>query len=427
MTIEGITSSSDAKNFASLVMVGDELLDGSISDTNSRWIAEQLGEIGLKVKSVYVVGDDLEQIVGGLAIAARQSSVVFVSGGLGPTSDDLTRFAAAQFSGRELYQDQGAFRRLEEFLRNRGREVGDANRRQVMFPKGAEILENDLGTADAFCLKIVVHGAERTIFFLPGVPTELKHIFSRHVLESLKAALGSSCSLSRRCLRTILIPEATLGETIEQMNLPKTIQVSYRATFPGVTLTLKGGDTDELDYWIGSIKGQLSSSSVYAEQADRSLAQIVHEWFITNNKRLALAESCTGGLLADAFVSLSGSSSYLECSYVTYSNLAKQHMLGVSEELLGKYGAVSKEVVEAMAQGARQRSGADIALATSGIAGPTGGTEQKPVGTLWVGLSTSDQVHAEHFYIPRKRNDFRAYAVACAINMLRVITCSSLD
>jgi nicotinamide-nucleotide amidase len=407
---------------AEILATGDEIRSGSLVDTNSAFIAEALERAGVPVGRHSCVGDQFDVLVSVLKEIGERADIGIVTGGLGPTTDDLSAEAAAAAAGVDLVLDHRALEEIEIFFKKRQRPMTESNRKQAMLPRGAETLYNPLGTAPGFHLKI----RKCDFFFLPGVPPEMRPMLTNDVLPKIEKILGVS---RRHCIiktiTTFGLTESAAGEKVA--DLPSRfpgIKLGLRAKFPEIHIKLYlDGENEiqlieiieEAEKWIADRIGRYVLSL-----NGESMQKVVGRLLKKRSATLAVAESCTGGRIANWLTDVSGSSDYFQFSGVTYSNEAKVKVLGVSPETLEQYGAVHEETVKEMAVGARRLSGADYAIATSGIAGPTGGTEDKPVGTVCIGLATPDTVVGQRFYFPFGRRGLNKSIFAMtALDVLR--------
>lgn len=375
---------------AEIVATGDEIRTGSLVDSNSAYIAEQLEQEGIEVTRHHAVGDDLPMLVGLLHEIAGRAEVAVVTGGLGPTEDDLTTAAAARALGVDLALDEQALEEVRAYFEQRGRIMPPSNWKQALLPRGVERLSNPIGTAPGFCM--LMGGC--AFFFLPGVPHEMRRMLQEQVLTRLRAMRGETRAFRlTRVISTFGLPESKVGERMAAIHSPfPSIKLGLRAKFPEIQVKLYLNTTDETEgrrllekatEWVSEQLG----IHVFSYE-ERTLAEEVGMLLKQYGLTLALAESCTGGLISKWLTNTPGSSDYFLFGAVTYSNESKMRVLGVSPETLDHYGAVHEETVREMAQGARRVAGATYGLAVSGIAGPRGGTEEKPVGTLCMGLDS---------------------------------------
>lgn len=398
----------------SILSIGDELLSGEVIDTNASHIADRLFDIGGRVFCHLTVPDDEEAIVEALKELAFKSDVVIATGGLGPTPDDYTAQAAARAAGSALELSERALAHLAEFEKRISLTLHPANRRQAMVPEGCVLIDNPLGTACGF--RIGFSGAE--LFFLPGVPYEMERMLEDTVLPTLKTQLSGGWR--RVTLKLFGIPEAAIAERLEGAIPPDSpVQLAYCVKFPEIHLILRSPaeEAARLQEAAGRVRERLEEF-VFAqdrETMDGTLARLFRESGLT----LSLAESCTGGMIASRITAVAGSSAYFLEGNVTYSNRAKSRMLGVPAELVERHGAVSAEVALAMANGAREAAGSDLALSVTGIAGPEGGSEEKPVGTVYIALADTHSSLCERYNFHGDRERVRAITCFTALDWLR--------
>jgi nicotinamide-nucleotide amidase len=375
---------------AEIISIGDELVHAGLVDTNSSYISQQLGALGVAVQRFTVVGDGPDDLQDAIAGACRRADVVIASGGLGPTLDDRTREVVAKVLQEPLRFDDDSWQQVLAWFARHIRTVPDSNRRQAELPQSATALANSVGTAPGF--RVTVHGAE--LFVLPGVPREMKVLLADHVLPALQH-LGALQPTAQACLRVMGPSEALLGERLGEFMLP--------GRNPAVGITASGG---MLSVRLVGTADSEATAATLCEQTAAELRPMLGEWLfaeglkevpelvlerlVGQQRTIAFAESCTGGLCAARLTDLPGSSQAFQGGVVAYSNAAKLELLGVPKALLEEHGAVSEPVAAAMAAGARERFSADCAIATTGIAGPAGGTDDKPVGTVCFALATAD-------------------------------------
>lgn len=422
-----VMSSVGSSVLARIIVVGNELLNGEVVDTNSRDICSCLLPLGIEVTGVSVVRDNLDEI--GLAIhhSLEEAGLVVMTGGLGPTSDDITRDAVAAFMGVPLSRDALAEARLIEKLGRSGIASSKVNERQVYFPVGAQVIPNDFGTADAFCYA-TKGGA--LIVSLPGVPRELRGLLKERVLPIVETHFSLARCLEQRVFRVFGLPESEIGARIERLDLDQAITVAYRPIFPDVRVKLSSWmstssameqQAQQRQKMQKAVDGLCSvlGNYIYSKNDEERIAERVVQGLKERLWSLAVAESCTGGGVCDELVSVSGVSQVFRGAVVAYDNQVKTQILGVEAEVISQKGAVSSEVALAMARGVRKNFDADVGLATTGIAGPEGGTQEKPVGTIWIALSSPTFEGTWHFCIPRERNMFRRYFSFMALDLLR--------
>jgi nicotinamide-nucleotide amidase len=408
---------------AEILSTGDEIRTGALVDSNTAWIAERLERQGISVTRHQSVGDDLEALTDVITEISRRADVAVVTGGLGPTVDDRTFEAAALAAGVELILDAAALADIEEFFRRLGRPCSPSNRKQAMIPQGAVCLPNPIGTAPGISLAI----RNCTFFFLPGVPAEMRRMIDEQVLPRIQVMQGpvhEYCLL--HTISTFGLPESLVGEKIASVTekFPE-ITLGLRAKFPEIQVKLYLNTQDApagqkilvaADRWVSDVLGH----HVFSHQG-RPMAEEVGRLLLDRKATLALAESCTGGLVANWITNAAGSSGYFLFSGVTYHNNAKISVLGVSEPTLLEKGAVSEETARQMAEGARRVGGATYGLAITGIAGPDGGSDEKPVGTVCIALTSAESTRSKRFCFPfgRRLMNKRMFAMT-ALDMLRL-------
>ncbi|MGH7254477.1 MAG: competence/damage-inducible protein A [Nitrospirales bacterium] len=375
---------------AEIIAVGTELLVGGRAETNSLVIAHSLGSLGIDVRFKTVVGDEEEDIAAAVRTALRRADLVIVAGGLGPTRDDLTREGVARATGRVLRRRPDALAALRQRLAAWGRVPSRAHLRQASIPSGAEVLTNPVGTAPGFALPI----RQGVIVALPGVPEEAEAMLAQEVVPRLRARWGLAEGIDRRVLLTFGLPESDVDERLHGLvGRRSPVRLGLQASPFGVLVSLTAFHRTSagreaqgfgLDRLIRQARSRLGDAVV--AEGDEPLEAMVGRRLLAQGLTLAVAESCTGGLLGHRLTQIAGSSAYVDRVAVCYSNRAKIEMLGVPEDTIRRFGAVSAEVGSAMAEGVRSRSGTDVGLSVTGIAGPSGGTPEKPVGLVFVGL-----------------------------------------
>jgi nicotinamide-nucleotide amidase len=367
--------------------IGTELTRGELTNSNASWLSTRLTELGFEVTEHVVVDDDAARIKDTFLRLMRTHAIVVATGGLGPTTDDLTTVAIAEALGLPLVRDQESFDSIQQRFSKLGRTMSESNAKQADFPRGATILPNPVGTAPGFSVE---HGSARA-FFMPGVPREMKRIFDSEIVPRIRELAPDVHHQVR--LRTFGLPESAVGDKLrglEEAN-PGVI-IGYRAHFPEIEVkVLARGETHAAARELGdkvAAEVRVRLADVLYGEGEESYASALSRLLRGKGLTLAIAESCTGGLLGSLLTREPGASEFLLLDAVTYANSAKTHVLGVSEELLRGYGAVSAEVAAAMAEGARRVSGADLSVAVTGVAGPSGGTDDKPVGTVHFAVAT---------------------------------------
>ena len=421
---------------ASICTIGDEILIGQVLDTNSYNIARELSKIGVKVNYKSAIGDTLNEIISELQNCISKSDIVIVTGGLGPTKDDITKLALKQLSNSDGYvysQKQAAI--IERILTTRGIEITDINRDQALVPDRCQVIENQLGTAP--CMKFVFHkSVNRTLLYsLPGVPFEALGLLP-DICNDIKCEFNIDNVLYKTAV-TFGIPESTLSKMIENWedNLPSSLKLAYLPNPTiGVRLRLSyyGNSIDEGNQLIDKefeLLKMIIGDALYG-WGETSLQEEIGKMLINQSATISTAESCTGGNIAHLITSVAGSSQYYKGSIVSYANEVKINSLGVNPETLSKFGAVSKECVEEMALGVLKVMNTDYSVATSGIAGPGGGSDEKPVGTCWMAVAYYDKKEAKvlaqqvNFASDRSRNIERFTSNALNFLRLTILNCS---
>jgi nicotinamide-nucleotide amidase len=404
---------------AEIIAVGSELLTPFRTDTNSLWLTDRLNTVGVEVRLKTIVGDDDARLEETIRDALKRSGIVILTGGLGPTEDDITRKIAARALGRRLQLDERVLEEIKERFLRWGRKMPEINARQAMVIEGAEVIPNPNGSAPGMYLE---HDG-RAVALLPGPPREMKPMFDGHVLPKLSERAGEVRVL-RRVLRVAGLGESAVDERIApvytQYKNPQTT-ILFTNTDIEIHLTAQAKTEAEAELLLDGLAGQIEErlgDSIFAFRGE-AMEEVVGLRLAVGGFTLATAESCTGGLVAHRLTEVPGSSTYFMEGVVTYSNEAKTRLLGVPAELIEARGAVSAEVAEAMAEGVKRRAGTDFGLSITGVAGPGGGTEEKPVGLVYVALA--DDAHTEHkrLLLPGDRGLIRWRASQFALDLLR--------
>lgn len=404
---------------ATIITIGDEILIGQILDTNSRYISRALNAHGIVVAERTSIGDNRTQIVETLDRALSQSEVVIITGGLGPTKDDITKHTLCDYFGSTLRYDETEAEHIRTLLAVRNIAFNDLNRGQAMVPECCTVLHNAHGTAPGMWFE--QNG--RVVVSLPGVPFEMQHLIDEEVMPRLKARFELR-EIVHRTMITFGIAESILAERIAKWEeaLPDYIRLAYLPAPNVVRLRLSAYEVEgkevrhEIDNLFEELRSIIPDNIAGFEEA--SVEELVHNILINKGLTLATAESCTGGAIASKFTAQAGASAYFLCGVVSYSNESKNSVLGVEMSDITHFGAVSEQVAKAMAQGARAISGADFAISTTGIAGPTGGSKEKPVGTVWIGVATPNRCYAVLKNCGTDRSQIISRATAYAIAML---------
>jgi len=404
---------------AEIITIGDELLIGQVINTNQAYIAEQLSLVGVRVAAMTTVGDTMEEILAAFGDAWRRRQVVVATGGLGPTHDDLTKKALCRFFQTDLVVNDGLRSHIELLLQRRNISWNPAADEQTRVPRTAALLPNPVGTAPGMLFR----EAAKLFFVLPGVPYEMKEIVDGSIVPLLTSTISGS-AIRHRTLRTTGITESMLAHKLG--NLEEILEWASLAFLPSPTgvrlrLTVHDHDDTRATQRIAVAEEKIRSRVepyIYGtgtEELEDVLGQLLAKRGLT----IAVAESCTGGHVADRITNVSGSSAYFGRGVITYSNASKIALLGVPPELIELRGAVSREVAEAMAAGIRASAGSDIGLSTTGIAGPTGGTPEKPVGLVWIGYADATAALAKKFQFGDGRLRFKERASQAALEVVR--------
>ncbi len=404
---------------AVVLSIGSELVSGLRLDTHSRDIARDLSALGIDVVRHVTVDDNVAAIADAMRRAADDADVIVVSGGLGPTQDDCTRHALADAMGEQLVENEEAVAHLQRWAKARGRTVSRANRVQTLLPRGARVLPNPVGTAVG--IEAALGGAR--IFCVPGVPVEMRTMLDEQILPQLSRSAAGRVMVVRT-VRTFGLRESVVGEKLSDLMAPGRRPHVGTAVHAGIidVHVYASGPRDEAEALVeadvAAVRDRLETA-VFGE-GHAGLEDAVAALLVERRATVAVAESCTGGLVAAKLVNVPGMSDHLLEGVVAYANASKVRTLGVDETLITEHGAVSEAVARAMAEGLRTRAAADLALGITGVAGPGGGTPEKPVGTVWMALAHSDGTDAARRLLMGDRAEIRERATYCALNMLRV-------
>lgn len=410
-------------NSAEIITIGDEILIGQTVDTNSAWMGTQLNLYGIKVNRITSISDKREEIISALNEALGRAGLVLITGGLGPTSDDITKGTLAEYFGCGLVTDQGVLAEVSERLRKRNLEMNEYNRRQALVPDHCTVLANHTGTAPG----MLFNRDGKVIISMPGVPSEMKHIMQVHILPMLaaEAARAGGMVIIHKNIMTYGTFEAKLAERLEgfERELPSEIRLAYLPAYGVIKLRLTGtgNEAEPLRQQIVDQVKKLYAiipDVIYGED-EVTLEEVIGMLLLANNMTLSTAESCTGGKIASMITSVPGSSAWFRGSVVAYDNSLKTGILNVDPQTIYRFGAVSEETAMAMARGIRQLSATDYSIAVTGIAGPTGGTPEKPVGTVWIAVASDRGVVAEKHNFADDRNINISRSATRALNMLR--------
>lgn len=402
---------------AEIITIGDEILLGQIVDSNSAWIGQQLNLLNISVVQISSISDTAESITSTLIQASRRAEVVIVTGGLGPTKDDVTKQTISQFFKKSLVRDAQVLNHVKSLFERiaPGRVMPEINQAQADVLEGSHILFNDVGTAPG----MLVEKENKIYVFLPGVPFEMKFLMTNRVLPFLKDKVPTTINEHRHII-TIGLGESFLAAKIADIeeSLPSNIKLAYLPKLGLVRLRLSQiGDSEvSIDHYHKQLVERLKDHVVATK--DVTIEQAIVEAFSKENLKLAAAESCTGGAIAAGITAIAGASAMFDCGIVAYHNKTKQQVLNVREDTLETYGAVSEQTVAQMAEGVKKLARADYAIATSGIAGPGGGTFEKPVGTVWIAVSGKYETKTKLFQFHNDRAINIERTVAHAFAML---------
>lgn len=404
---------------AEIISVGTEILLGDIVNTNTQFLAKELAYIGIEVYRQEVIGDNEDRLLGILEEALKRSDMVITTGGLGPTKDDLTKETACKFFNMDLELHEESLKALEEYFSRMGRKIVESNYKQVYFPKEAIVLPNPNGTAPG----AILEKNNKYIVILPGPPKEMKPMYLNYVKPYLiKKGDGI---IESKVIRVLGIGESMAAEKLKKFienGVNPTVAPYAKEEDVIFRITAKAESEEEALNLIEPVKNQVKEilgEDVYGEGEYTTIEKVVGDLLIKNNLKISTAESCTGGMIASRLVSISGISDVFLEGAVTYANEAKVRTLNVKEETLKKYGAVSEETAREMAEGMAKRTGSDIAVVTTGIAGPGGGTEEKPVGLVYIGLYYKGEVFVYKNVFNGNRQAVRTKATVRALDIVR--------
>lgn len=403
-----------------LISVGTEILLGNIVNTNAAYLAEKCAALGLSCYHQSVVGDNEQRLEDAIRLALSRSDIVILGGGLGPTKDDLTKEITAKVFEKGLYEDAHTKARITEYFRQvRSSSVTENNWKQALVPEGARVIDNDNGTAPG----LILEENGKTAILLPGPPNEMKPMFDRDIApylnslqpEGIYSKMVKVCSVGESRAETMIL------DLLEQQSNP-TIAPYAKTGEVHLRVTARAADEEQAEILMKPVMEELSrrfGDKIYTTREEVTLEEAVVELLKERRFTLTTAESCTGGLLAGRIMNVAGASSVYREGYITYANEAKEKLLGVKRSTLDSYGAVSRETAHEMAEGAANAANADAALSVTGIAGPDGGTVEKPVGLVYIGCCVKGKVRTEEFYLTGNRQKNRDNAVVRALTLLR--------
>lgn len=403
---------------AEIISIGNELLSGNTLNSNATFIARKLHETGITVKYIQTIGDEAGAIKESLGQAMGRSQIVLITGGLGPTHDDITKKVVAEYFGSKLIFQEGIYQRIREMFENRGISMPEVNRNQALVPEKADLMPNPVGTAPGMVFKV----EKKYAFVMPGVPQEMMAIVEDSVVPRLRRECPE-CRVAVNLFRTTGIAESAIYEKIEH-NLPafSGYEIAFLPRFTGVDLRVirSGKELDDQDKFnkFKNILFKQVSDYIYSEE-NIGLEEVLGRLLKLKKETVAVAESLTGGLIQDRITNIPGSSSYFLGGAVTYSNEAKTEFLGVNEETLLTHGAVSAEVASEMARGAQKKFRSDLVISTTGIAGPTGATANKPLGLVYIGIAYQSKIITKKFQFGKDREINKQRSAQAALELAR--------
>jgi nicotinamide-nucleotide amidase len=403
-----------------IISIGDELLIGQTLNTNAYWISKELNSIGFTIRQQITISDTEEAILTALEQALNKSDVILITGGLGPTNDDLTMPVLNKYFGGKLIRDEKVYQHIQQLVTSRGFKMNQNNQKQAIVPDNCKVIHNAHGTATGLWFE----KDNKLIVAMPGVPYEMKAMISDTVIPLLKEKFELP-EIINHMVYTQGLPESILAEQLAdwESGLPSTIKLAYLPSPGRVKLRLSstGKNRDSLQKNINLEIEKLTElipQYIYSEE-NEDLGSVIGAWLSKNNKTIATAESCTGGYIAHLITRVAGSSAYYKGSVISYANEIKVNELNVKQADIDAYGAVSQQVIEQMALGVQQKMNTDYAIATSGIAGPTGGTEDKPVGTVWIAVATPNGVNSKKYLFGKQRDINIERSAITGLGMLR--------
>lgn len=411
---------------AAILSIGTELTRGEIVNTNASWLAESLTALGMEVTAMEVVADHRATIVETLHRLSAGHTLLVCTGGLGPTTDDITSECVAEVLGVPMQRDDASLVAIKQRMARFGRSMAPSNEKQADFPRGATVLANRKGTAPGFHVQL----GHANAFFLPGVPREMKTMFEEHIAPEVPPLVGESLHQVR--LKTFGMTESAVNDKLAGIEGAHDVVIAYRAHFPEIEVKVlaraarKGDAESRARAAANVVLERLGPDVVYAE-GDVTFAQALGALLLERKMKLATAESCTGGLVGEILTERGGSSEFYAGGIVAYENSVKEQVLGVPAAMLAQYGAVSPEVARAMAEGALRVVGANVAVAFTGIAGPGGGTPEKPVGTVCYAVATRDGTVDRQMVFPGSRTQVRQLAAFAGLALVRSVLRRGLD
>ncbi|MES2733569.1 MAG: competence/damage-inducible protein A [Bacteroidota bacterium] len=412
---------------AEIITIGDEILYGQITDTNTQWLSAELDKVGVRTVRKSSVGDQQESILQILAEAEQRADIILITGGLGPTKDDITKTTLAKYFDSQLVINETALAEVTAYFKSRGREMTELNRLQAALPENCTFISNKSGTAPGMWFE----RNGKVFVSMPGVPYEMKWLMTNSILPKLQQHFKTPI-IYHKIIRTVAIGESFLAERIADWedNLPEHIKLAYLPSFGGVRLRLTAtGESRAL--LEAQVQEQINlvlpliEAHVYGYD-DEDIEMAIGNLLLQDNLTLAAAESCSGGYVAHLITKVPGSSQYFRGAVVPYSNDLKIQLLGVKEATLQQFGAVSEQTAIEMAEGVRERLGASIGIASTGIAGPSGGTEEKPVGTVWIACSDGNRTETRQLKLSQFRDINIQLTATYALNLIRTTLAKKL-
>ncbi len=403
---------------AAILAIGTEITRGEIVNTNASWLADTLVGLGIEVTEMQAIPDDHDRIVSTLRRLGDTHTVILCTGGLGPTTDDMTSECVAALLEVPLERDAESLETIRERMARFGRKMATSNEKQADFPRGAHVLANRKGTAPGFAAQI--GGAKA--FFMPGVPREMKTMFSELIAPELTASVTGATVQIR--LKSFGMPESSVNDRLAGIEAEHQVTLAYRAHFPEIEVKVVARDSDadhakqRARVAADEVRSRLSDDVVYAE-GDVTFAEAIGQLLEQAGLKLGAAESCTGGMVGEVLTERGGASAFFDGGVVSYANHVKTRALNVPEEVLEKHGAVSAETARAMAKGALSALGVDVAVATTGIAGPSGGTPEKPLGLVHFAVATREGISDRQMRFPGSRQQVRQLSTFAVLALLR--------
>lgn len=414
----GINRMNNSKINVELLLTGNELMSGDVIDSNSASIAQELASLGLEVTRRVTVKDDLDMLSEEISHQCKRANILIINGGLGPTVDDMTAQALAMAANVPITQHPDAIDHLLDWCKRRNYELNEPNKKQAMLPQGCDIIANETGSAVGFTMNI--HGCQ--VYTTPGVPRELKHMMIHEILTHIQREFSINDTTAVSRFQVFGLGESTIQALVNEhlSDWPDYIELGYRAAMPNLEIKLTTHHQqahDDKAKWQQKLTDILGAHVI--GEGKISMAKSLIDVLNVQHKQVTFAESCTGGLMSSFVTSESGSSNVFEAGFVTYSNAMKTKMIDVPPATLIEHGAVSEAVVKAMLTGALNQSGADVGVAVSGIAGPNGGSDEKPVGLVWMAWGDVNDVRTAALYLPLGRRYFQQYVASAGLDLIK--------